>query len=70
MHQEALKRAITICGGQAALAAKIGRKQQHVWFWLNEAKKLPADVAPAIEVATDGKVTRYELCPDVFGNAA
>jgi DNA-binding transcriptional regulator YdaS (Cro superfamily) len=54
-------------GGQAALGRKIGRKQQTVWNWAKRGVP-PADQCPAIEAAVDGKVTRYELRPDVFGN--
>lgn len=66
MHHDALRRAISLCGGQSALAGKLGRKQQHVWFWLNEAKKLPPEVAIGIETATGGAVTRHELRPDIY----
>jgi DNA-binding transcriptional regulator YdaS (Cro superfamily) len=66
MHQEALQKAIDHCGGQAALATKLGRKQQNIWFWLHEAKKIPTEIALGIERVTDGAVTARELRPDVF----
>lgn len=61
---EALKHAISIAGSQAALAAKVGVKQQHVWNWLNRGGEVPAEHCPAIEQATDGQVTRQELRPN------
>lgn len=70
---EALERAIAIAGSQAALAAAIETPeqpvtQQRVWNWLNRDKKVPADMAPAIERFTRsmGKpVLCEDLCPDV-----
>jgi DNA-binding transcriptional regulator YdaS (Cro superfamily) len=65
----ALARAIEIAGGQTALARAIECKQAHVWNWLNRDKCVPAEKCRAIEAATNGQVTRYELRPDVFGEA-
>lgn len=62
-----LDRAIDLCGGQTALAKKIGRTQQNVAYWRKARKGVPADVASDIEEAVEGKVTRHELRPDVFG---
>lgn len=51
-----------------------GRKcrvaQAHVWNWLNTDKTPmpPAEHCRAIEEATGGQVTRYDLRPDVFGS--
>jgi DNA-binding transcriptional regulator YdaS (Cro superfamily) len=50
--------------GQAALAARIGVKQQHIWNWLNRGDKVPPEYCVAIEVVTDGAVTRRHLRPD------
>lgn len=63
-HREALLEAIKIAGSQSALAKALGKKQAHVWFWLNEAKKFPPAVAVQIEEATG--VSRQRFCPDVF----
>jgi DNA-binding transcriptional regulator YdaS (Cro superfamily) len=61
--------AVEIAGGQAALARAIGGevKQQHVWYWLNKGAAVPAEHCGAIEAATNGRVTRKDLRPDVFG---
>jgi DNA-binding transcriptional regulator YdaS (Cro superfamily) len=64
-HHEALKEAIKVMGSQAALARAVGKQQGHVWFWLKEAKKLSPSIAIKIEHATDGKVSRHDLCPEL-----
>ncbi|GGD58015.1 YdaS family helix-turn-helix protein [Pseudoxanthomonas indica] len=52
---------------QAALARVCGQKPQAVTRWLKT--KAPAKHCVAIEEATGGVVTRYDLRPDVFGSA-
>ena len=64
MSTEALERAVKKVGGQTALAARIGTHQTNVWYWLNKAKRLPAERAIQIEIATG--VPRHELRPDIF----
>ncbi|GEP59497.1 helix-turn-helix domain-containing protein [Reyranella soli] len=67
MSTVALLEAIKDAGGQGKLAAKIGKRQGHIGNWLHRDKKVPAEACAAIELATSGKVTRYDLRPDVFG---
>jgi len=62
----ALRRAVEKLGGQAALARACGVKQGHVWHWLNKSGRVPGNHVLAIEAATDGAVTRYDLRPDIF----
>ena len=64
MEVTPLQRACTLVGGQAALGRKIGRSQSTIWNWLQRG--IPADDCPAIETATDGRVTCHDLRPDVF----
>lgn len=64
-HREALLEAIEHAGGQAALAKAVGKKQGHIWFWLNRANKLSPSIAIKIEQATGGKVSRERLCPEL-----
>jgi DNA-binding transcriptional regulator YdaS (Cro superfamily) len=66
MSNSALEKAITAVGSQAALAKALGVKPQHVWNWLNRDKRVPAEQVLPIETATDGKVTRHELRPDIY----
>lgn len=61
-----LQLAIEECDSQAELGRRIGRSQQIIAYWLRK-KTVPAEVAPAIEKAVGGKVTRHDLRPDVFG---
>lgn len=61
-----LQAAITAAGSQKALAKMIGKTQGHVSSWLLR-KKTPAEMCIPIEEAVSGKVTRYDLRPDVFG---
>lgn len=64
-------RAIDSVGGQSALARAIGCTPAHVWNWVNRegSKGAPPELCRAIESATKGAVTRYQLRPDVFGEA-
>lgn len=65
----ALERAIEILGTQYALAHAIGAKQQHISYWVNKGKSVPAKYAISIERATNGQVTRSEICPEVFNES-
>jgi DNA-binding transcriptional regulator YdaS (Cro superfamily) len=60
----ALQQAVDRLGGQAALAAAVGVKQQHVWNWLNRGGSVPTDHCAAIEQATDRAVMRWDLRPN------
>lgn len=66
MSASPLQRAVDECGGQTALAARIGVKQGHVWWWLNKSGRVPAEKAIEIENATFGVVTRSDLRPDIY----
>lgn len=59
---EKLKKAIELVGGQTALARICGVQQSTVFGW----KRAPAERAIQIEKATNAKVTRYELRPDLY----
>jgi DNA-binding transcriptional regulator YdaS (Cro superfamily) len=63
---ETIEKAIEICGGQTALAKALGIKQSAISNWINRGQ-VPPDRCLAVEVSTRGKVTRYDLRPDVFG---
>jgi DNA-binding transcriptional regulator YdaS (Cro superfamily) len=66
---KALKRAIEAAGGVSALAAAINASPQTVINWRNR-KRVPPERCADIERATGGAVTRHELRPDIFGEAA
>ena len=65
-----LERAIEIAGGQTKLAKLIGKNQSTVWTWLNRDKKVPPLAAILIDTALDSQVTKSQLCPEIFGDAA
>lgn len=61
----ALERAITIAGGQLALADRLGVSLQAVNQWVHGGR-ITAERAVQIEVATGGQVKRHELRPDLL----
>jgi DNA-binding transcriptional regulator YdaS (Cro superfamily) len=63
-----IKKAVETSGSQSELARRINVRQGTLWKWLI-ADRAPAEYCIAIERATGGKVTRYDLRPDVFGPA-
>lgn len=63
---EALRRAKDIIGSEAALADVVGVKQPSVNYILRSGKKVPAEWCLPVERATDGKVSRHELRPDLY----
>jgi DNA-binding transcriptional regulator YdaS (Cro superfamily) len=57
-----------MAGNQSRLAALLGVTPQAVQQWVDR-NRVPAERCVAVERAVDGQVTRYELNPDVFGQA-
>lgn len=68
--REHIQRAVNLAGSQRALAEKAEISQQLVSWLLNHADQVSAEVAVAIERATEGAVTRAQLRPDLFGDQA
>lgn len=68
MNTTFIQAAVEAIGSQGALAKAIGVTQPLVWQWCNGKRPVAAHHCVAIEVATTGQVTRYDLRPDVFGN--
>lgn len=66
--ETAIERARTKAGGLTKLATALGIKPPSVAEWIKRGLA-PPERCIAIEEATGGKVTRYELRPDVFGPA-
>lgn len=57
--------AIEIAGSEAKLGTRCGVSQTAIW----KAKKVgrtSAKLAKAIDIATDGRVPKWRLCPEVF----
>jgi DNA-binding transcriptional regulator YdaS (Cro superfamily) len=51
---------------QTDFARRIGVSQGMVWQWLNGRRRVAAENVLAIEEASGGAVTRYELRPDLY----
>lgn len=68
-QENSIQRAAKVCGGGTALAKALGLTAPCVYQWLNGTRPVPAERCRAIEAACGGKVTRYELRPDVFGES-
>lgn len=70
MNRATLERAVQSVPGKTkrALAEACGVKPQAVSQWF-ACGKAPPGRCLAIEQATGGEVTRYELRPDVFGES-
>ncbi|MHB1205708.1 MAG: pyruvate, phosphate dikinase, partial [Rhodospirillaceae bacterium] len=62
MRNDALERAINQVGGVAALARAINVTPQAVSQW----DRVPAERALAVEKATDGRISRHDLRPDIY----
>lgn len=62
---------ISASGRRLALAASIGTSPAYLWQMASgwRGRRVPAERCLAIEQATGGAVTRYELRPDIFGQA-
>lgn len=61
-----LSRVIEIFGSQTKLATALGLRQQTVNEAVRRGGPAPAKWCLKIEEATDGKVTRHELRPDLY----
>lgn len=54
---------------RAELAAAVGYSPDYLWQVATGRRKAGHKLANAIETATNGRVTRYSLRPDIFGAA-
>jgi DNA-binding transcriptional regulator YdaS (Cro superfamily) len=61
---EAVGKAAKVLGSQAALAAQLGVEPPTVNQWFNGKRPVPRARAIEIEQATNGGVSRRDLCPD------
>lgn len=59
-----VKAAVKLHGSQAKLAAAMGCTQQQISYLL-KAKSISAEMAIALDRATEGKVSRFDLRPDL-----
>ena len=59
----ALDRIVEVLGSKAAVARACEVKPQSLQNW----RRIPAEYCRTLERACDGRITRYEMRPDVFG---
>lgn len=64
-----IEKAVEVIGSQAALADAIGKSRPFINDMLHGNKRVPAELCVPIEESVNGAVTRYDLRPDVFGDA-
>jgi DNA-binding transcriptional regulator YdaS (Cro superfamily) len=62
-----IERAVRDAGSQAKLAAKMACSQQQIAYLL-KARTITAEMALKVHAATDGKVSKHQLRPDIFGS--
>ena len=67
MSAKNIAKAVEIAGSQTALADLLGVSKVAVNQWLSGERPVPAGRCIAIEEATNGAVTRYDLRPAIFG---
>ncbi len=60
--KEVIDRAASTVGSQSKLAKLLGVSQQNISYW--RAAGVPVEHCAAIEIATEGAVTRRDLRPD------
>ena len=58
-----VKRAAELAGGINSLAEKLGVSRQLLYAW---PKRVPAERVLAMEAATNGKLKRTEIRPDIY----
>lgn len=64
-----VRRAADIAGGVSRLARSMNIARTSVYEWIAKGR-VPAERAIPVERLTDGKVTRSELCPDIYPEEA
>ncbi len=64
-----IENAINIIGSQVKLAEAMGCSQQYISWLIKDAKQISVEMALKVEGATDRKVSRHDLRPDIFGPA-
>lgn len=65
-----IERAVSIFGSQKKLADAMSCSQQHVSLLIRGAVRVTAEMALAVDKATDGVVSKHDLRPDIFGEPA
>lgn len=69
MRNSMVETAVKLAGGSSKLARAVGVRPPTVQQWLCGDRPVPGGRCIAIEMATGGEITRYELRPDIFGSS-
>ena len=64
MPRKALEKAISLFSSKTEFAIRLRTNRRNIYNWL--AQGLPAEWVLRIEKATQGRVTRHELRPDIY----
>lgn len=64
--KEAFRRAIEKAGSQTELARVLATNQSRISYVLTQAKRIPPDIAIAVDKFTNGEIAKHELRPDLF----
>lgn len=59
-------KAIWVAGSEHKLAKACGVSQARIWRAKTQGR-IAADLANSIHAFTGGRVSRHDLCPDIFG---
>jgi DNA-binding transcriptional regulator YdaS (Cro superfamily) len=51
---------------QIEFGRRVGVSQGMVWQWLRGVRRVSAEKVLAIEEATEGKVSRHDIRPDIY----
>ena len=54
-------------GNQSRAALALGKKQGHIWYWLNKANDMPVELVP--RAAKVIGIEKSALLPRVFGDS-
>lgn len=65
--RDKIENAIGHYGSQAKLAEAMGCSQQQIAYLL-KASSITAEMSLKIDAATNGKVSKHDLRPDIFGS--
>ena len=65
VRKNSVQKAADLVGSQSKLAVKLGITAQAVQQWVEKGQP-PAERVLDIERATDGKITRHQLRPDLY----
>lgn len=66
--KNAVKKAVELGGGPSKLARLLGKdySQSQISNWVYRNKRVPARHVILVEKALEGKITRYDLRPDLY----